>query len=134
MPKLVGEGHHIARFAKIVQHHIGMHVCNGGMGEGPGGFARLHPGINPAIIKERFRDFGHAGVKAGIGIHDRGACVSPRDGAVIFHRQGGVAIPHFHCVQPKPFALQFVIPVRQTGIGFDNGIAQGFDHLGFYMV
>ena len=50
------------------------------------------------------------------------------------HRQGRVAVPDLHPVQPQPFALQLVIAVAELGIGGDDGVAQRLDHLGLHMV
>ena len=134
MPQLVRERHDVARFAQVVEHDVGMHIRHRGMGKGTGGLARFHRGIDPALVEERLRDVGHARIEPGIGGHDRVARLVPADGAGVFHGQGRVAVPDLHAVQPQPFALQFVVAVRQARIGGDHGVAQGLDNLGFHVV
>ena len=132
--QLVGQGHHIARLAQIVQHHIGVHRGDGGVGECARRLAGFHAGINPAVSEKRFGNFGHARIKGGIGLHYGAFGLRPIHSLGALHRQGGVAVPDLHCIQPQPFGLQRIVTVRQLGVGGHNRVAQRLDHLRLYMV
>ena len=67
VPQFMGECHYIARFAHVVEHHIGMHGGDGRMRKGAGCFTRLNRGINPALGEKRFGDLGHLWRKLSVG-------------------------------------------------------------------
>ena len=134
MTQLMGERHDIARFAKIIQHHIGMHIGDGRMGKGARRFAGFYRCINPALGEKRLGQIGHARIKAGVGVHHGSAGFIPADNTVTFHRQRRVAVPDLQFVQAKPFALELVIAVAEFWIGRHNRIAQRLDHFGFHII
>ena len=65
--KFVRKGHYITRLAEIVQHHVGVHVGYSGVCKGPGRFAGLPRGVDPAFVKEGLSERRHFGVKLAIG-------------------------------------------------------------------
>ncbi len=134
MAQLMRQCHHIARFPKVVEHHIRMHLGHCRMRECARCLARFHARVDPALVKERRGNVGHARIKFPIGGHDHFACLVPRDRAGFHGWKRRVAVPDLHAIQPQPLALKLIIPVRQLGIGGDNGVAQRLDHLGFDIV
>ena len=132
--ELVRQCHHVARFAQVVEQHVGVDVGHRGVGEGAGGLAGLDRGVDPALVEEGFGDLAHAGVEGGIGVHHHAAGGGPVDGFLLFHRQGLVAVPDLHGVEAEPLALQLVVAVAELGVGGDDGVAQGLDHFRFDMV
>ena len=134
MAQFMCQGHHIARLSKVVQHHIWMHRRHGRMRKGPRCLARLDRSVDPAFGEERLGQFGHARIKLAIGFLHDGLRIGPVDDFGVFHRQRRVAVPDLHPVQTQPFTLQFIVAMRQAGIGIHNRIAQRLDHLGFHVV
>ncbi len=132
--QLMRKGHHIPRFSQIVQHDIGVDIRHRWMGECPRRLTRLHARVDPALVEERLGQARHFRIKITIGRQYCRARLLPADLVVAFHWQWSVPVPDFHRVQTQPAPLQFVIPVRQAGIGLDNGIAQRLDNLGLDMV
>ncbi len=134
MAKLMGKGHHVARLAEVVQHHIGMHGRHGRVRKGTWRLAGLHACVDPALGEERLGQLRKLGRKGGIGFRDRLAGVLPPYGFRLLDRQGGVAVPDLQLVEAHPFGLQPVIPVRELGIGRNHGIPQRLHDLGLHMV
>ena len=132
--QLMRKGHHVARFAKIVQHHIRMHGGDGRVRKGPGGLAGLDARVDPALVEEGGGKIGHPGIEGAVGIGHRLARFGPIDNPWRLVCQGGVAVPDLKLVQPQPLGFQAVIAVRKLGVGRHNSIAQRLDHLGFDMV
>ncbi len=130
----MGQRHHVARFAQVVEHHIGVHLGHGGMREGAGRLALLHARVDPTLGEKGLGQFRHARVKGRISLAHQPARLLPAKDAVFFHRQGRVAVPDLHPLQPQPLGLQRVIAVRQPRIGGDDRIAQRLHHLGLDMV
>jgi hypothetical protein len=50
--ELVRQRHHVARLAEVVEHHVGVHVGDGGVGEGAGRLAGLDARVDPALVEE----------------------------------------------------------------------------------
>ncbi len=132
--ELVGQRHHVARFAEVVQHHVGVDIGDGRVGKGAGGLAGFDARVDPALGEERLGNLAHAGIEGGIGIHHHLAGFVPADGLGLFHGQRRVAVPDLHPVEAEPFAFQLVIAVREFRVGGDHGVAQGLDDLGFHVV
>ena len=109
--QFVRKGHHVARFAEVVQHDIGVHRRDGGVGECAWRLARFDARVDPAVCEERLRDLGHFGRKIPIGIKDKRLGVIPRDGFLFLGRQGRVAIPDLKCFKAQPFRLERVVAV-----------------------
>ncbi len=71
MAQLMGQGHHIAGAAVVVQQDIGMGARRDRMGEGAGRLARARRGIDPALVEEALADGGQLRREGGIGAeHD----------------------------------------------------------------
>jgi hypothetical protein len=132
--QLMRQRHHVARFAEVVEHDIGMHGGDGRVGKGARGLAGFDARINPALGEEGGCDFRHARVEGGVGFADGLHRLVPADHARRFDRQRRVAVPDLQLVEAHPFGLQLVVAVRQFGIGRDDGVAQGLNHFRFDMV
>ena len=52
VPELVGQNHHVARLALIVEQQVGMGARHRGVGEGAGRFAVAHGHVDPVIVEE----------------------------------------------------------------------------------
>ena len=128
------QGHHIARFPQIVEHHIRVGICHSGMRKGTGRFALFHRRINPTIGEKRLSQFGHARIKGRISLGHNTARLDPWHDALILHRQGRVAIPDLQGFKAQPLGLKRVIAVRKARIGRHDRVAQRLDHLGLDMV
>ena len=55
--EFVGERHHVARLALIIEQHIGMRRRHGRMREGARRLAGTHRRIDPFVVEEAFRRF-----------------------------------------------------------------------------
>ncbi len=132
--KLMRQRHHVARFAKVVEHHIGMHFGDGGVRKGARGLAGLHARIDPALVEERLGQRCHFRGEGGIGIHHHGPGGGPVDHLHILGRQRRIAVPDLQPVQPQPFRLQRIVAMAQPRIGRDHRIAQRLHHLWLHMV
>ena len=78
--------HHVARFAKVIQHHVGVDSGDGRVGEGAGGLAGLYACVDPAFVEERLRQLRQFGRKCGVGVGDGLPRLFPADDPVGFHR------------------------------------------------
>ena len=94
MTQFMSQSHHVTWLAQIVQHDIWVHGRDGRVCKCTGGLARFDASVDPALAKEWFGNVSHTRVKGAVGIHDDLLGLVPFDGAIRFHREGGVAIPN----------------------------------------
>ena len=132
--QLMRKRHHVARFAKIVQHHIGMHGGHRRMRKGAGGLAGFDTGVDPALVEEGGGKVGHARVEGAVGVGHGLARFGPVDDFRRLDGQGRVAVPDLQLVQTHPLGLETIVAVGKLGVGRDNRVAQRLDDLGFHMV
>jgi hypothetical protein len=129
MAEFMGERHHVARLAHIVDEHIRMRGGNGRMREGARRLAGADRGVDPAAVEEaagRSRPFP---ARSAVGGENGVARFVPGDDRVRRFGQRRVAIPVVHLLHAEPLRLHRIITVRQARIGFAHGRGQRIDHL-----
>jgi hypothetical protein len=116
VPQFVRQRHHVARFAEIVQHQIGMRARYRRMGEGARRLALAYRRIDPAGTEERLGDLDQLRRKPAIGGEDGRFRRLPVEGPVVARRQRRVAVPNVQfaveLVLAEPFRLHRVIAMR----------------------
>ena len=128
--ELVGERHHVARLALVVEHHIGMRRRHGRMREGAGRFSGPRRRIDPAVVEEALGDRRHLRRERAVGGEHGLLRLRPGDGAHRDLRQRRVAVPVRQLLLAEPARLQRVIAVRQPRIGLAHRRHQRVHHLG----
>ncbi len=129
VPQFMGQGHHVAGAALVVQQQIGMRRRHGRMGEGARRLARAHRRVDPGVVEEALADIGHLRRECGIGAEDRLAGLVPVDAAFVDIGQRRVAIPVIQPVGAEPFRLQRIIAMRQVRTGRPHCRGKSVHHL-----
>ncbi len=132
--KLMGEGHHIADIALIVEQQIGMHARHRRMGEGAWRLAGAHTCINPRFFKELLPQRRQIRRETAIGLKHGITCLAPGNDPIIGIGKRRVAVPIVDLVLAHPFRLDRVITMGQARIGALYGLGQRIDNLGLDLI
>ena len=129
MPKLVGERHHVARLALVVEQHVRMRRRHCRVGEGARRLAGPRRRVDPAPVEEVRGDRRHLRGEAAIGVEHRLARLRPWYAPVARFRQRRVAVPKLQLLLAEPARLQRVVAMREPRIGGAHRRYQRIDHL-----
>src|SRR5579883_3245624 len=89
----LGERHHVARLALVVQEQIRMRARHGRMGEGARRLVGPYRRVDPAIVEKTPADRGKFGGEGGIGIEHGALGLGPGDDPVLLLGKRRIAVP-----------------------------------------
>ena len=111
--ELVGQGHHVAQVAGVVEQHVGVRRGHRGGREGAAALPRPQLGVDPAAREEALGDLRHLGREVAVGGQHHRARLVPR-APPLDRRHRRVAVVVLEPVEAEQAALQPVVAVHEV--------------------
>ena len=127
--ELVGQDHHVARLALVVEQQVGVRAGHRGMGEGPRRLAGADRGVDPVVLEEAPADVRELGREGAVGREYGLDCLVPADEPVVVFRQRRGAVPIVEAVRAHPARLERIVAMGETRRRGLHGRDQRVHHL-----